>query len=384
MSRILLLIVAIFALGVPMVAHAEPPAFGTRMEVAQKRQTLWDQIFGPSKKTQKKVTVKRKSTSSSKKRRKASLPPVKPAVEKNAGATRLVVFGDSLAVDLAKAMERFYAEDPNLQIIGQGVGSSGFVREDFFNWQTALDEALAANSFDIAVIAIGINDRQNLRVSGSSAKPLTEKWKGAYLARLNNFAGKIRTAGKPLIWLGLPPMKARSYSAAMTQISSLHKLAAVSNGAEFVDVYERFADEAGNYTSFGPDINGVSRQMRKGDGIHFSSAGSDKVAFYINQALKSYYRGGAVSLAIADPLAETDAVAFARLPFQGLGQMRLLEVAGAVVSMREVTERRSGQLLIADPAQAVRTSFSLDDLVMAPSGRADAFGVGVDLATQTP
>ena len=66
--------------------------------------------------------------------KKAALPPPKPAIEKTADATRLAVFGDSLAVDLAKALERFYAEDPNLVVINQGVGSSGFVRDDFFDW----------------------------------------------------------------------------------------------------------------------------------------------------------------------------------------------------------------------------------------------------------
>lgn len=361
------------ALVAPQAVFAAPPAFGTRIDVAQ-RQSLWDKIFGPSKPE---VEVKRTPSQPSAPRRKARLPEVKPAIEKNPGATRLVVFGDSLAVDLANALEKFYADDPNLAIIGQGVGSSGFVRDDFFDWNKALGDALASNSFDIAVVAIGINDRQNLRVNGVSAKPLTDDWKSEYSARVNAFLSALKSAGKPVIWIGLPPMQASSYSAAVAQISSLHKLAVLASGAEFVDTFERFADEAGNYVSFGPDINGVSTQMRKGDGIHFSSAGSDKVAFYVNQSLKRFYRGGAVSLAIADPLADTDVVAFARLPFQGLGQMRLLEVAGAVVSLKDVTQHRAGQLLIADPAQTVKSGFKMDDLVMAPVGRADAFGVGV-------
>ena len=55
-------------------------------------------------------------------------PPPKPKVEKSPTATRLAVFGDSLAIDFAKALDRFYAEDPNLVVVPMGVGDSGFVR----------------------------------------------------------------------------------------------------------------------------------------------------------------------------------------------------------------------------------------------------------------
>jgi len=360
---------------VPVVGYAQ-----ARFDVAQqqKKRTLFDLLFGSDDKPATEAPRK-KSQPAASGTRKAALPPAIPTpnVEKAPDATRLAVFGDSLAVDLAKAMERFYAEDPNLVIIGQGVGSSGFVRDDFFDWDKALRDAIAADSFDIAVVAMGINDRQNLRVDGSSVKPLTDEWKIAYSARLNAFLEQLRAAGKPVIWVELPPMEAPTYGSAMTQISSLQRLAAFSAGAEYVETFNRFADENGNYVAVGPDLSGQDVLMRKKDGIHFSSAGSDKLAFFINQSLKRFYRGGTISVAIADPLAETDAAAMVRLPFQGLGQVRLLEVAGAVIPLKSIS-RRAGDLLIADPGATLPSGFSLEDMVMAPVGRADAFGVGVE------
>ena len=65
-------------------------------------------------------------------------------MQKNEDATRLAVFGDSMAIDLSKALDRFYAEDPNLVVIDQGVSSSGFVRSDFFDWDKAI------SSFEVA------------------------------------------------------------------------------------------------------------------------------------------------------------------------------------------------------------------------------------------
>lgn len=343
--------------------------------VKKKRRTLMDMLFGPKEQPQivelpaEQQAPKRKSTPA------ASLPPPKPTVEKAPGATRLAVFGNSLAVDLGKALEKFYAEDPNLSIVPQGVGSSGFVRADFFDWNKTIEEQIAANSFDLAVMIIGINDRQTLSDNGESHKPLTEGWNKAYSARVSRVVDQLRAAGKPVIWIGLPPMSKSDYSQAMSQITALQRLASFSGGAEFLDIYEKFADEEGKYTSFGPDLNGQRVRMRKDDGIHFSAAGAAKLAFYVSQSIKLFYRGGGVSIEIADALAGTDAGAMIRPPYQGLGQIRLLEVAGAVVPLGRVSQRAASLITAAPPAGD--QGIDLSAMVLAPVGRADAFGVGV-------
>lgn len=251
------------------------------------------------------------------------------------------------------------------------------MRDDYFDWNGALAEQIAADSFDLAVVVIGINDRQELRANGQTYPALSEGWVAAYQARLNSFLGQLRAARKPVVWLGLPPMSRSEYSAAIAQISALHRLAAFSGGAEFLDIYDRFVGEDGRYSAYGPDVNGQNALMRKDDGIHFSSAGSDKLAFYISQAIRTFYRGGGVSLAVADPLAGTDAAAMLRPPYQGLGQIRLLEVAGAVMPLSRAPQR-ADDLLLATGAPASGPGFSLEQLVQAPQGRVDAFGVGID------
>src|ERR1044071_4301767 len=153
------------------------PSFLVTDVVAQeqrpKRKTLLDLFFGggEDEKPQPEAPVVPKP-------KKAALPPVpeKPKVAKAENATRLVVYGDSMAVDVAKALERLYADDPNLVVINQGVGSSGFVRPDFFDWNKTATEQVAANSFDVAVMIVGINDRQTLDANGQSLKALTPEW----------------------------------------------------------------------------------------------------------------------------------------------------------------------------------------------------------------
>ena len=118
--------------------------------------------------------------------------------------------------------------------------------------------------------------------------------------------------------------------------------------------------------------------MRKDDGIHFSAAGADKLAFYLSQSIKLYYRGGgSVGLEIADALAGTDAALMVRPPYQGLGQIRLLEGAGAVIPLTTGPQRATAPGAAAAPVAADSTAFDMTQLIEAPVGRVDAFGVGV-------
>jgi len=310
-------------------------------------------------------------------------PPATSEVEKSENAKRVAVFGDSLAVDLARALERLYADNPEIVVLEEAVGSSGFVRDDFFDWNAAIEDELIADSFDVAVVAIGINDRQAL----NGAEALSDPWRSAYRDRIDAFLGDIGAAGKQVIWLELPPMQQPSYGAAMAQISSIHKAAVNGAGGAWVETYDRYLGEDGNYSANGPDLNGNIVDMRKGDGIHFSAAGADKLAFYIDRAMGSNSTGR-VSLSgstseVADLLAGTDAGQMIRPPYQGLEQMRLLEMASFVQDLGGAAQR-ANDLIVAGQTTAGTRSFALEDMLDAPAGRVDAFGLGGAAEIENP
>ncbi|HEX4297658.1 MAG TPA: DUF459 domain-containing protein [Devosia sp.] len=313
--------------------------------------------------------------------RKATLPvPPKPEIAKAATATRLAVFGDTLAVDLAAALDRYYADDPNIIIINQGVGSSGFARPDYFDWDKTAADQVKANSFDLAVMIVGINDRQTINDGGKSEKALTPDWTTTYEARVSQFVTALESAKKPLVWVGLPPVAKPDLSSALGQISAVQRLAVFSGGAQFVDIYDKFVDDNGDYTDSGPDLNGNQVQMRKADGLRFTAAGADKLAFYVSQSIKLFYHGsGGVGLTIADALAGTDAAIMVRPPYQGLGQTRLLEVAGAVIPLGQ--SAKPALDLVSTANAPTGAGFDVQQMLDAPQGRADAFGVGQAPAT---
>jgi uncharacterized protein len=226
---LIVVILALFAFSDLAPSLFVGDAMAQEQQVKKKRKTLMDLLFGGGEEEQQQVEA---PVVTQPKKKKASLPPVpeKPKVEKAPTATRLAVFGDSLATDVAKALERYYAEDPNLVVINQGVGSSGFVRPDYFDWNKTATEQVAANSFDIAIMIIGINDRQTIKDDGKSLKALTPEWNAAYQERVAGFVNAVRGANKPLIWIGLPPMSKSDYSNAMGQISGIQRLAVFGGG----------------------------------------------------------------------------------------------------------------------------------------------------------
>lgn len=360
-------------------APAQPTAPGLaapgRLELAQnepRRRTLLDLLFGRSREEPETTEPTRRAAPP---RAATPSPSIVAVGTKNENATRLAVFGDSMASGLAHGLSRLYANDPNIVVLNEAVGSSGFVRDDFFDWNAAIANAIRDDVFELAVVVVGINDRQWIATSGGNAPPLSEEYRAEYSSRLDEFMNRFRLANRPLIWVGLPPMRAEEYSSALVQISSLQRSAAFSNGVEFVDIYERFVDEAGNYTPLGPDLNGQQVVMRLDDGIHWTDAGADRTAFFVDKAIRLFYRGGAVTIEVADPLADTDAQALQRPPYQGLGQIRLLEVAGLITSLNEPPRALDG-LVRAGPPEGGGIDLSV--MANAPAGRVDSFGVGFD------
>ena len=372
---LIVLFVALFAAGDMSASIVFAQDAQQQQPQPPKRRTLFDMLFGNNDQQDQPPPP----PAVVKKPKKAALPtPPKPAIEKAATATRLAVFGDSMATDVAAALDRFYADDPNIVIINQSVGSSGFARPDFFDWDKTAVDQVQKNSFDMAVMIVGINDRQTIKSPDGSLKALTPEWTSLYQSRVAAFVQAIRGANKPLIWVGLPPMKADDLSAALGQISATQRLAAFAGGAEFVDIYDRYVDENGDYSPNGPDLNGKQVQMRKSDGIHFTAAGADKLAYYLNQTIKLYYHGGgSVGITVADLLAGTDAAIMVRPPYQGLGQTRLLEVAGAVIPLSQ-GPKRATDLVTAAAAPSTEAAFDSTQMIDAPAGRVDDFGVGHD------
>ena len=219
-----------------------------------------------------------------------------------------VVIGDNLGQWLGAGLTEAFAGSPNISILLRAKDNSGLVRDDYFDWQKAArDMAAGSEKIDLGIILIGSNDRQSLRDGGAILDQRSPKWKEAYLARAKAIGRIFRDRNIPLIWVGLPIMNYERLSADMLEFNALFKKAAEETGARFIDIWEAFADDRGQFSSYGPDVNGQMARLRASDGIHFTRAGARKLAHFVERDMRRIFE-------TMQPAAEPAALTLAPTP----------------------------------------------------------------------
>lgn len=213
--------------------------------------------------------------------------PATPVVAPNYFAA---VMGDTLGILLANGLQEGLAEKPEIAVLRKGKESSGLVRDDFYDWPKAAKEIAAGpQKIDVAVIMLGSNDRQTLRTGSESVEPLTDRYRELYVARVDAVLAAFKEKRIPVVWVGLPVMKNEHFSADMAKLNDIYKERAAHAGAVYVDIWEAMADEKGQYSAFGPDINGQIVKLRSADGVHFTEAGARSVAHFVAAEVKKLY-----------------------------------------------------------------------------------------------
>ncbi len=241
--------------------------------------------------------------------RRRNTAPAEPAVptveivEKAPDAKKILVVGDFVAGGLAWGLDQMFAEEPKLAVVERSNGSSGLVRDDYYDWNGELLGILNEEKPDIVVVALGSNDRQQIRGEGGRLAPRSEPWQKEYVARIAAMADTLKVYGRPFFWMGAPPMRQSSALRDMAYLNELYQPAVTAAGGHFVDIWGGFTNEEGKYISSGPDVEGQLRGLRSGDGINFTRAGRLKLAFYVEREIRRQTGLGAGAV---DLLASTD------------------------------------------------------------------------------
>ncbi len=272
---------------------------------AQERpRTLFDLLFGsrqvqPQRQYQQPAPQRARPKA---KRSKASSPASRPAppptaspaveiVEKEPDAKKILVVGDFIGNGLAEGLDVAFASDPDLQVITRINGSSGFVRNDHFDWPDNIGKILDEEKPAAVVVMIGSNDRQAITEKGASLPLRSPEWTEEYQKRVATFIKVINDKHFPLIWIGQLPFRPKGMSQDMLALNEIYRSATEKAGGKFADVWDGFVDEDGNFTQTGFDINGQTARLRGNDGINITSAGKRKLAFYAEKPLRAYLDG---------------------------------------------------------------------------------------------
>ena len=211
--------------------------------------------------------------------------PQAATVTKNPDARVILVVGDFLAGGLAEGLATAFSENPDVRIIDRSNGSSGLVRQDFYDWPAKIDELIGEDKPAAIIVMIGANDRQEMVVDEVRESVRSENWNKGYAERADKLAKVISNRKIPFLWVGAPPFKSSNMMQDMLAFNEKYRAAATATGGEFVDIWDGFVDEKGAYISNGPDLNGQPARLRANDGINFARPGKRKIAFYAERPL---------------------------------------------------------------------------------------------------
>ncbi|TPK90043.1 DUF459 domain-containing protein [Mesorhizobium sp. B2-4-17] len=211
--------------------------------------------------------------------------PETPVVEKAPDARTVLVVGDFMAAGLAEGLDAAFTDNAAVRIVTRSNGSSGFVRDDFYNWPEQIKSLIETEKPSAIVVMLGSNDRQQMKVGDVREQPRSENWTKEYERRTDSFGTAIATAKVPFLWVGMPAFRLPKMTSDMLAFNDIYRKAAENHGGEFVDVWDGFVDENGAFVTSGPDMNGQPVRLRADDGINVSKAGKRKLAFYTEKPL---------------------------------------------------------------------------------------------------
>lgn len=352
----------------------------------------------------------------------------------------VLVFGDSMADWLAYGLERSFAESPEMGVIRKPHANSGLIRQDVRSdprgdhpdWPKLIRETLATEKPDFIVMMIGLNDRRPIReqrppprpviarpgqpgenppadpkkaqegapaqqpqqpspqqpATGEAAAPpepertyefRSEKWVELYIKRIDETIAALKSAGVPVFLVGLPPVRGARSTADFTFLNDLFRSRADKNGIAYVDVWDGFVDDGGNFALYGPDVEGQNRRLRTPDGVYFTEAGARKLAHFLERELQRWMtsRTTPVALPVDEPASR--AAEQQQKPDSPAGKARPL--AGPVISLTAARSTDEDDALLgggkskaAPTPDAVASKVLVNgESVPVPAGRADDF-----------
>ena len=97
---------------------------------------------------------------------------------------------------------------------------------------------------------------------------------------MKNFKGERAQ----VYWVSLPPVRSEKLTNAFREMNKIYRRQAERHGFHYLNVWNRFLTK-GAYSSFGQSLEGVRRQIRKDDGMHFTEAGRILFASYVANAI---------------------------------------------------------------------------------------------------
>lgn len=136
---------------------------------------------------------------------------------------KILVVGDFIGNGLAEGLDIAFASDPDLKVVSRVNGSSGFVRDDHFDWPENIGGIVDEEKPDTVVVMIGANDRQAITIKGTGLPLRSPEWNEEYQKRVAAFVKSIGDKHVPFVWIGQPPFRPRGMSQDMLALNEFYR-----------------------------------------------------------------------------------------------------------------------------------------------------------------
>jgi len=198
---------------------------------------------------------------------------------------RLQVYGDAFASGLLDGLVDALSDDARLQIQRKHRSLPGLIRPDLEDELKA--EEANREPLHVAVVMVGVNDRYNIRLSARDRFVVgTDEWREEYGRRVDRVIKTLKKRGAAVYWVGQPIMRRPDANEPAQVMNDVVREKAYLNSIKYIDITAQFADDAGNYTPYGPDLAGKQRLVREADGVLFNWAGYRKLAHFVEREIK--------------------------------------------------------------------------------------------------
>ena len=203
-------------------------------------------------------------------------------------ARTVLVVGDFMASGLAEGLTRAFAQNPDIRIVDRTNGSSGFVRDDFYDWPDRIKTLIESREAG--------RDRRHARrqrppadaESATCARQPRPRTGPRNTQRAHRSARQGDRRPQGAVPVGRPAGVQvaedvlRTCSPSTTSTARRPRRRGRANSSTSGTASStRTAPSSSN----GPDMNGQPVRLRADDGINLSKAGKRKVAFYAEKPL---------------------------------------------------------------------------------------------------
>jgi len=199
---------------------------------------------------------------------------------------KLYVVGDFLAAGLVSALPEALDEAASVELERETRNSSGLARPDRYNWSRRVENILDDGTVHIAVIMLGANDRRRIRTASGFEDFGTEAWAEAYRLRVDAIVETLTDANVATYWMGLPIVADEDVRADYERINGIIRERAYLGGVKYIDTWNGFSDQFGNFSAYGPSVEGVTKRLRDNNGIGFTAEGNRKLAEFAASVIK--------------------------------------------------------------------------------------------------